>query len=237
MAVVSCHSRPEFSDAIRNTWLPLVPKAADIRFFLGRGGSIEPKPDEVFLNCDDSYEGLPNKVQEIVRWAHGHGYDFVLKCDDDVVIKPAQLLTSGFDQYDFTGAPDPACRPGEIRTPWGFCYWLSRTAMNMVMDAPLPGQPGSTHAYIHNNDEAWVSTVLYKNEIHLHEDARYYLHRGRKPLAARHVTRPLRRPQVPEQTYSKESFAFCIYMNWEGWHQTPVAVQINEFRRIFSESL
>ena len=88
LAIVSCHSREDFSDAVRSTWLPLVPQGLDVRFFRGRGATREPLADEIFLDCDDSYEGLPNKVQEIVRCAHSHEYDFVLKCDDDVVVKP-----------------------------------------------------------------------------------------------------------------------------------------------------
>lgn len=214
-----------------------MPKEADVRFFLGRGAQREPREDEVFLNCDDSYEGLPNKVQEIARWAYDHGYDYVLKCDDDVVIVPALLLKSNFDLYDFTGAPDPACRPGEIRTPWGFCYWMSRKVMKLVIDTPLPGQPGSTHSYVHNNDEAWVSTILHNNGIKLHEDNRYFLHRGERPTVAQRAGRALRRfniPPPPQPVHG--AFAFCVYMNWEGWHTTPVAVQLTEFRKLFYDS-
>ena len=232
LAVVNCHSREEFSSAVRSTWLPLVPEGLDVRFFRGRGAMREPLADEIFLDCDDSYEGLPNKVQEIVRWAHTHGYDFVLKCDDDVVIKPKELLASGFERSDFTGCQEAACKSGEIRTPYGFCYWLSRRAMELILATPLPGQPGSTHAHKHNNDEAWVSTILYKNNIFLQHDARYFLHRGVRPV----VKRPLRCPQRPipmEKPCADGAFAFCVYLNWTGFHQTPKEEILYEFKLLF----
>ena len=59
IAVVNCHKRLAYQQAIRNTWLPLV-SGADVRFFLGPANR-EPKADEVFLYCDDSYQGLPPK--------------------------------------------------------------------------------------------------------------------------------------------------------------------------------
>lgn len=236
IAIVSCHSRPHFAEALRSTWVPLVPPTADIKFFLGRGGNREPLADEVFLDCDDSYHGLPNKVQEMMRWAYDHGYDFALKCDDDVVLKPRELLLSGFQLSDFTGCQEPSCKPGEIRTPWGFCYWLSRRAMKLVVDNPLPGQQGSVSTHVHNNDEAWVSTVLHVNQIFLHSDKRYYLFTGKPAEKIRKDNpRPLRRPQVPEKVPEPGTFAFCVYLNWAGWHMTPDSVSINEFRRIFSE--
>src|ERR1700675_8735 len=236
LSLVSCHSRPEFSDAIRKTWAPLVPSTADLKFFLGRGATREPREDEVFLDCDDSYHGLPNKVQEIVRWAYDHGYDFVLKCDDDVVVKPKELLASGFDHSDFTGCVEPSCKPGEIRTPWGFCYWLSRRAMKLVLDNPLPGQPGSIHSHVHNNDEAWVSTVLHYNGIFLHSDSRYFLFTGTPGERLRNTARPLHRPRPPVKMPVPESFAFCVYLNWQGWHNTSHDVILSEFHRIWREN-
>jgi hypothetical protein len=203
-----------------------VPECADVRFFLGRGAEREAKRDEIFLDCDDSYEGLPNKVQEMVKWAYAQSYDYFLKCDDDVVLKPKDMLRlGGIESSDFVGAKDPACKVGEIRTPWGFCYWLSRKSMKIVMDTPLPQ---------HNNDEAWVSTALFKKGIFLREDQRYYLHRGKRPENPHKMGRFNRAIPV-ELPPCEGAFAFCIYMNWEGWHSTPVPVQIKEFRKIFSD--
>lgn len=203
-----------------------------MRFFRGRGATREPLADEIFLDCDDSYEGLPNKVQEIVRWAHSHEYDFVLKCDDDVVVKPKELLVSGFERSDFTGCQEASCKPGEIRTPYGFCYWLSKRAMELVIAAPIPGQPGSTHAHAHNNDEAWISTVLHIHSIFLQHDARYFLHRGKRVQEKRGLRSP-KRPDVWVDGPVPGSFAFCVYLNWGGFHMTPKEELMAEFHWLF----
>jgi hypothetical protein len=225
LAIVNSHNREEYSGAIRSTWLSSVPSALEYRFFRGSGAIREPLADEVFLGCRDDYEGLPNKVQEIVRWAYEHGYDYVLKCDDDVVLKPKEIMLSGFDRQQFTGCKEPACKPGEIQTPFGFCYWLSRECMELVVAAPLP---------THGNDEAWVSTVLYTNNILLNNDPRYYLHRGDRPKP---IVRPLRAPQRvrPDVTGGPppDAFAFCVYLNWGGFHCTPTEENIQEFKRLF----
>ena len=238
LAKVTCHKRPEFSNAIRSTWMPLVPRdREDIKFFFGRGATREPGPDEVFLDCDDAYLGLPDKVQSILRWAYEREYDFVLKCDDDVVIKPAALLASGFEQADFTGWQDPGCKPGEIRTPWGFCYWLSRRAMKLVIDNPLPGRPGSINTHVHGNDEAWVSTVLHYSNIFLHSDNRYYLYQGEVPKPPPRALRaPPPRPRMQPKPAGPEAFAYCIYLNWTGWHDTGPEVILREFHKVFQET-
>jgi hypothetical protein len=193
--------------------------------------------DEVFLDCDDSYQGLSNKVQEIARWAYAHDYDFMLKCDDDVVVKPRQLLESGFQLSDFTGCQEPSCKPGEIRTPWGFCYWLSRLSMKLVIDSPLPGQQGSVTGHVHNNDEAWVSTVLHVNNIFLHTDKRYFLHMGKVSSSAPRSLRPVLRPKRTERMPVEGTFAWCMYLNWHGWHKTPAETVLDEFRRVYSDNL
>ena len=234
--MVTCHSRPEFLDAIRRTWAPLVPATADVFYFFGRGATREPLKNEVFLDCDDSYDGLPNKVQEIMRWAYNHGYDFALKCDDDVVLRPEALLSSGFTNNDFTGCKEPSCKPGEIKTPWGFCYWLSRRSMELVINSPLPGLPGSIHSHTHNNDEAWISTILHYKGIFLSSDERYFLYLGRpSPPASATQARPLRRPKPPEKLPVSGAFAFCVYLNWEGWHKTPTHAILNAFHKLFTD--
>lgn len=223
LAVVNCHSREEFSNAVRNTWLPHTPKEMDVRFFRGRGATREPLADEVFLDCRDDYEGLPNKVQEIVRWAYEHEYDYVAKVDDDVAVNAKKWL-EGFQRCDFTGCKEPACKPNEIQTPYGFFYVLNRHTMKLVIDEALP---------THGNDEAWVSTALYKKNIFLSHDARYFLHRGGRPKPA---VRSLRAPkrEVPLVVLPPaDVFALCVYLNWNGFHQTPREVLMAEYYYLY----
>jgi hypothetical protein len=231
IAVVSCHSRPEFADAVRCTWLPSVPVTADVRFFLGQGANREPKQDEVFLDCRDDYEGLPDKVQSIAKWALEHDYAHMLKVDDDVILKPRDMLGSGFDQYDFVGPLNGTSKTGGIQTPYGFCYWLSRKAMECLAGSQLP--EGS-------NDEYLVSLVLHQKGIFLHADPRYFLFMGKRTQMVQMCTtnRPLRRfVDPPAKDPIPGTFAWCIYLNWQGWHTTPRSEVIQEMKRIFMENL
>lgn len=223
LAIVNCHSRDEFSNAVRSTWLPAVPQGMDVKFFRGRGATREPLADEVFLDCRDDYEGLPEKVQAIFKWAYEQGYEYVAKVDDDVVVKPAAWL-NGFHRCDFTGGLETACKPNEIQTPWGFFYVLNRKTMKLVIDAPLP---------THGNDEAWVSTILYTNGIFLNNDHRYYLHRGGRP---RMLQRPLRAPKRDYPAVASptaDAFAWCVYLNWNGFHNTPREELMKEFYYLY----
>ena len=235
IGIISCHTRPQFQQAIRDTWFSTVPVGMDVKFFLGRGATRQPKSDEVFLDADDSYQGLPEKVQGMIRWAYKNGEDFVAKVDDDVVVNPQAYMASDFQEYDFVGPQNPWVKAGEIRTPWGFFYTLSRRAMKLVIDAPLPGRHGSTHAYRHGNDEAWISTVLHINGVLLHEDPRYFLHRG-VPLTPRpRGLRPLNRPKPAVPVPVPGTFAWCMYID-SGLHNVPSEDMLKEYFKIWKET-
>src|SRR5580692_4411553 len=90
LGIINCHARPNFQQAIRDTWLPSTPEGLEVRFFLGRGATRDPKPDEVFLDCGDAYLDLPEKVQAMFKWASENGYEYAAKCDDDVIVRPTQ---------------------------------------------------------------------------------------------------------------------------------------------------
>lgn len=247
LAIVSCHKRQEFSNAIRSTWLPQTPAELDVRFFRGRGATRDPLSDEVFLDCGDAYLDLPEKVQAIVKWAYDNGYDYVAKCDDDVVVKPREWH-AGFLRTDFSGWQDPGCKIGEMRTPWGFFYVLNRDCMSRVVNAPLPGRAGALHNYVHGNDEAWVSSVLHYQNIFLTSDPRYFLYMGERPKPGEghgawmieESKRALRRPPritPPARVPVLNWFAACVYLNWTGFHNTGPEVILNHFHKIFKEGL
>src|SRR5882762_8403414 len=142
ISVVSAHHRTQWRDAIRDTWLPRVPvDKADVRFFMGRGRTDN--SDEVVLNCDDSYMGLPEKVREIARWALNNEYDYMLKCDDDTIIRPEELLACGYENHPYSGKINRHL--DGFTVPVGFNWWISKECMNIIMNAELP--PGD------NDDE------------------------------------------------------------------------------------
>jgi hypothetical protein len=228
IAIVNCHSRYAYANAQRETWIPEIPEGVDYKFFLGRGGQRESKSDEVFLDCGDGYTSLPEKVQAIIRWAKEHGYEFILKCDDDVILLPVEWLASGFDQHDFTGWANVHNR--EWSSPWGFCYTLSKWAMDIIIDSTLPD---------HYNDEGWVSqNLLRQGGIRLHSDVRYCLHGGLKENFALQLKRPLRKvkwvgtqsrfPEVPG------AFAWAMYIEWLGYRKCPDELNIKEMKRVYA---
>lgn len=238
IAIVNARHRLEWREAIRKTWLPLVPRdLSDAFFFQGRGESVPPKEDEVFLDCDDSYLGLPNKVQEIVRWALTRDYDYCLKCDDDVVLDPHRFLQSDYSKYDFTGRANRPPNPSNpFWVPMGFNYVMSRRAMALVAAAELPHRWNGD-----NDDERWVSEVLNAGGIGLHDNVGHRLHYGSpqtRPLRARDPNAPNRALRPPQQlSYSDTAFSWCIFLEGNSGTTIPTEFKIQEFHNVFNLSV
>ena len=117
----------------RITWIPDAQKVGiEVKFFFGRGGTREPEADEVFLNADDTYDGLIDKVRAMCAWAYDQGYDFLMKADIDSYVNVPNLLVSEFRDWDYTGRG------------WGLGYILSRKAMKLIADTKL--QPNYAEA-------------------------------------------------------------------------------------------
>ena len=199
IAIINARHRKEERAAVRSTWLNQVPKdKCDAFFFMGNGEPREFSKDEVALDCSDKYEHLPEKVREIARWSLRNSYTNVLKCDDDVVLRPKSLLQSDYYLHEFVGRSGRDPQPYMV--PYGFCYWMGDKSLRIVTEEPLPGD-GS------NDDEKWVATSLYKNGISLHNDLRYTLHTTPYPEDNRRALRFKRTVQN-----NLETFAWCIHI-------------------------
>jgi hypothetical protein len=209
---------------VRETWIPAIPAELDYKFFLGPCGHRGPKDDEVFLDCDDSYGGLPSKVRAIAKWALEHGYDFMVKIDDDVIFRPKLFTYSGYQNYDFTGNLNED--RSAVAVPWGFCYVLSKRSMEIMSAAQLPGN---------HNDEMWIAHTLIPHGIILHREPRFYLHRGNRQEFVARTPRPLRAPPRDHpmaQENPTDGIAYCIFLHWNGYHNTPDEVNIKEYHRL-----
>lgn len=178
IGVVSCHSYqyaaddsvghktgsdPVRASASRKTWVKNFPHdKLDLKFFYGRGGDRQPAADEVFLDAPDGYYELPAKVKAMFRWALDAGYDYCLKIDDDVLLRPTNLLKF-FQPVDYCGYELEAAI-GKYAS--GAAYVISRRAMQLVVDTPWDDT-------FNRAEDQWTGEVLKRNGIHLLHDHRY----------------------------------------------------------------
>ena len=222
IAVVNARHRPEWLAAVRSSWMPKVPKdKADVFFFVGRGEPIEDLQDVVELDCSDKYEHMPEKIKTIAKWALEHAYEYMLKCDDDVILKPSAILASGYDTRDYTGRANRPPQPYVV--PMGFCYWLSRKSMNVVAESPLPPD-GS------NDDEKWTAKHLWEHDIKLFDDRRYFLHLWKMCSPAADAKRSLRAPKRDKMfmpDIEASGFSWCIHLAAEQYEK------IAEFKKVY----
>jgi hypothetical protein len=130
IAIPSCHALRHWHEVVRSTWGKDI-RGADLRFFLG---SLPQAEDEVELNVGDSLYALTHKTVEMYRWSQVQGYDFVFKCDLDTFVRPLRLLESDFYRFDWVGGQNSFFASG------GAGYWLSRRAMEAVVEWPV--EPG-----------------------------------------------------------------------------------------------
>lgn len=229
LAVVSAHTRPAFTKTLRETWIPLFhEKDCDVKLFFGRGAGREPLEDEVFLDCDDSYEGLPEKVREILRWSYKNDYDKTLKCDDDVVIHPVRFREVLYCGGDFSGPQASLLGPfgKQIAVPYGFCYWLSRRSMEIMVDSDLPTDNKG-------NDEWWVSRKLFDSQgIRLINDRRYGIYRVLSTSDVNPPKRALRRIRMFDNIFPESTVAWCIH----SWAEHPSAEdRCKVFKKVFAD--
>lgn len=230
IAIVNARSRQNtWAQAVRSTWFSQVPEElADVKFFVGRGDGELPE-DTVALDCDDAYAGLPGKVQEIARYAHRHGYRYVMKLDDDVVIRPRMLLQSGYDKQPYTGRANRRPNTSDpFWVPMGFAYWFNRDCMKVVSEAALPPN---------NDDERWVAQNLHHAGVSMQDDKRYHLYMGGLLDRPPRVNRPLRIGlAAQDESVFNNGFAWCIFMETGGTpSHIPTEDKIREFHRVFSK--
>lgn len=152
-------------DTIRATWVKDIPADVDHKFFYGnrlrqdierrvqrKVELREPMSDEVYLDCGDNYTANPEKMKAICAWALAHGYDYVLRCDDDTFIYPDRLLATNWAQFDYVGSGFKT----DMFHPGG-CMFLSRRAMELIVKAKPTGYA----------DDVWIGKVMRDNGIRL----------------------------------------------------------------------
>jgi hypothetical protein len=160
-----CLDQQERVNTIRDTWLKELPEGVDYKFFYGTKFRVDkerrnppPQPklrdplaDEVYLDCGDYYTENPAKMQGICKYALDHGYDFLLRTDDDTFVYPDRLLKEDWAGFDYSGSSPVDFHPGG-------CMFLSRRAMEIV----VAGRPD------YYADDVWIGKVMKKSGIPMH---------------------------------------------------------------------
>ena len=123
--------------------------------------------DEISFPVDDSYGGLPAKIQVSHKWALEQGYDYILKTDCDMYVHIPRLLKSGFENFPYSGNYYYKGSPYPFAL--GAAYWLDRRASEILVNAALV--PFGTDG----GDDMWVGRVMHENGIPLHDETRYYI--------------------------------------------------------------
>jgi len=165
IAIRCCHSRQDYAQAQRETWLKN--SSVDYKIFYG-DGHHELKDDEVQLLVPDDYDHVLLKAWRMIEWAYEQGYDFIFKCDDDVYAFPDRLASSDYVNWDFVGGESFGIDGKRLfryvndRTAPGGAYWLSRKAMEAVLGVMGHG----------DGEERWMAEVLSKQNIRVHIDSR-----------------------------------------------------------------
>lgn len=193
---VSIHNRQDGqansrTGVIRQTWLNHPrPDNTDIRFFFGYAPpGIKPAPDEIFLSVPDSYQGILEKVRGIFRYALDHGYDYVLRVDDDVYVDRMTLSSIDTDNYAGSFSPLTTLVQGRVTMleskfdePTGYCsggcYSVSRRSMEILTRTKInaltttecrytkdgkPGEFGGKDCLV--LEDQWVGRQLREHKI------------------------------------------------------------------------
>lgn len=237
LAIINACHRKEWREAIRKTWYPLTKNHADKMeafFFVGRGD--KPEGDDVIqVDAGDSYFDLPEKVRAIARWAKENGYEFMAKCDDDVVLLPDLWLQSGFVKFPYSGrANRTPSADNPFWVPMGFFYVFNKRGIELVSQAELPRRWEKD-----NDDERWVAETLSKEGISLSDEVNYRLHYGefhsiplRDPANAPH--RPLR-PTI--HSAHRGAFAWCIFLEGHSGSRVSIDLKLELFHKVFRQAI
>jgi hypothetical protein len=193
IGVMSCErdSANGCHDAIRRTWVTrMVPGELDYKIFVGQGDRAL-APDEERVDVPDGQPWLPEKVQEMRKWALEHGYEFMFKADRDTYLSPRRLIASGFEKFDYVGHfpmhPQEGfipvvgdCRGFYTYASGGCGYWQSKRAMEAMLAAPLDEKRLDNKGI--PAEDLWVPNVLFPLGILGYHNPRYHFKGDRLQL-------------------------------------------------------
>ena len=105
VGILSCQKTVGRKRTVEATWLRDLPKEHVTPYFLvGRPGHpAEAIGNTLYLDCPDTYLGLPEKVVAFLEYAQANlAYDYVFKCDDDTYVDVVNWLGVPYQDGDYT---------------------------------------------------------------------------------------------------------------------------------------
>jgi hypothetical protein len=161
----------------------------DYKIFVGQGDYV-PAGDEVMLDVNDDYAHLPEKSQAMRKWGLENGFDHFFKADRDTYLSPRNLLSSGFQNFDYMGHfPMYYLNNGYIpeggrdlsvyvdtRGVYPYCsggcgYWTSKRAMEAIVAAPLDWKRLDNQG--NPAEDLWIPNILFPLGMRGYHDVRY----------------------------------------------------------------
>jgi hypothetical protein len=110
-----------------------VPEVFDPARLIKPGQTATLFEDSVVLDVPDDYAHLPHKTNAICKWALDHGFQYLLKVDDDTLVyvdrAVREVVANRFDYAGYAHAASCTGGPG---------YWLSARAMRAVVESGTP---------------------------------------------------------------------------------------------------
>jgi hypothetical protein len=154
IGVVTCDRDQAWLRACRETWLRDVMPDFDVVFV-----------DKTFMptGVEDTVENLPSKTKELCRYGLKNSYRWLVKCDNDTMVRPRLLRPPyGFDYAGrLRGKSSPEYVPPGVVNACDYCsggiYWLSSRAMQIVVQSPLTKDIA---------EDRWVGNTLHGFGIH-----------------------------------------------------------------------
>lgn len=89
IGILSCQKNAYLHKHLKKTWIRDIPATtARALFLVGEKGTRERIENEtLYLDCQDDYASLPQKVIRFLQFANKHlTYDYIFKCDDDTYV-------------------------------------------------------------------------------------------------------------------------------------------------------
>jgi len=147
-----------------------LPKEYLVLYIYGDGGGEAPQiiEDNVYLPCEESYEGLPEKVYEFLQFCRkSYQFDYVVKMDDDVFIRTFKDIGS-YLVGDYTGSISQKRRGmrRELASRTNH-MWKTRasTKRHLMYDLTLPDRRISGEFYVLSREFVDLITSTPKNQL------------------------------------------------------------------------